>query len=296
MAELQATLFVYLAVGFLIRRLKLVTDETRSGITNLLLNVLVPCLVFESFSPDTTAAQIISAGELLLVSFCTFLFSYLLGKFIYLKYAPAERKILQYGTLIANSVFAGFPLIRGAYGQLGFFYASIFVIPLRIFMWTLGISMFTETDRKTRLKNAFLNPGIIAVALGIVRMLLRIPLPSFLDTAIMSIGECTSSLSLIIVGMVLADIKMRSVFKAECFYASFIRLIFLPVLLLIVLKAIGYDSIQTATAVTLTGMPFASTTALLAQKYGANAELASKCVFVSTALSLITIPLITIFV
>ena len=51
----------------------------------------------------------------------------------------------------------------------------------------------------------------------------------------------------------------------------------------------------TGVAVALTGMPIGSTTAILAQKYGANAQFASKCVFLSTLTSLVTVPILTLF-
>ena len=97
------------------------------------------------------------------------------------------------------------PQVQGAYGLLGLFYGSIFLIPLRIFMWSAGISLFVETDWKTKMKNALTNPGMIAVFLGLPRMLLQIPLPAAMDTVIQTVGDCTTPLSMIVIGMVVAD-------------------------------------------------------------------------------------------
>ncbi len=295
MAEVQASLFIYLAVGYFLRRRKTVSDETRSGLSDLVLFVFLPCLVFESFNMDITSSQLVSASVFLIVSVLVCLFSFILGKLIYFKFPASKVKILRYGTLIPNSVFAGLPVVRSAYGSLGLFYASVFIIPLRIFMWSAGVSMFCDADFRTKFKSVALNPGIIAVALGLARLLLRIPLPSFVDVAISKMGDCTTALSMMLVGMVLADIEPRRVFDAGCFYASFVRLVLMPAAVLIALKSAGFDPLLTGTAVILTSMPFGSTTAILAQRYGADSEFASKCIFVTTLLSLFTLPVISIF-
>ncbi len=295
MAEVQASLFIYLAVGYFLRKRKTVSDETRKGLSDLVLYVFLPCLVFESFNMDITSAQLVSASVFLLVSTLVCLFSFLLGKLIYLRFPAPRAKILRYGTLIPNSVFAGLPVVRSAYGSLGLFYASVFIIPLRIFMWSAGVSMFYDADFRTKFKSVALNPGIIAVVLGLGRLLLHIPLPPFVDTAVSKMGDCTTALSMMLVGMVLADVELRSVFDSGCFYASFVRLIFMPVSVLTALKAAGFDPLMTGTAVILTSMPFGSTAAILAQKYGADCEFASKCIFLTTLLSLFTLPVISTF-
>ena len=95
--------------------------------------------------------------------------SMLLGKLLYRRYPYEKSSILRYGTLITNASFAGMTIISGAYGQKALFYASVFIIPNRIFMWSAGISLFTQADLKTRIKNVVLSPGIIAIALGVLR-------------------------------------------------------------------------------------------------------------------------------
>lgn len=295
MATLQVSLFIYLAVGYYLRRKKMISDEARLGISDLLLNVLLPCMVFESFNMEITPEQLISASSILLISLLVCLVSYILGQFIYRPFPDSKQKILRYGTLVPNSVFAGLPIVRSAFGPLGLFYASVFIIPIRIFMWSAGISLFTDSDLKSKLKSVLLNPGIIAVVLGLIRLFLKVP-STFVDTAISKMGDCTTSLSMMCVGMVLADIDLRSVFDPVCFFASFVRLILLPSLLLVALKLMGFDELSIGASVILTGMPFGSTTALLAQRYGADSEFASKCVFITTVLSLFTIPAISIFI
>lgn len=295
MARLQLLLMIYLLVGVYARKRNIITKDVRQGLVDFLVRITLPCMVFESFRQSVTTEQLISMGQLLAVSFGVCLFSVLLGKVLFHSRPSARRGVLQYGTLISNSGFAGLPVVQHAYGDMGLLYGAIFVIPNRIFMWSAGISMFTQADLKTKAKNVITNPGIIAVVLGVARMLLRIPLPTLVDDAIGSVGGCTTVLAMVVVGAILADIPIKSLFDKDVFLLSFVRLIGIPVLLLVFMRLIGADQISTAVGVTMTAMPVGSTSALLAQKYGGDYELGSRCVFVSTVLSMVTVPILAIF-
>lgn len=295
MVEIQGVLLVYLLIGAFCRKTGIITKESRVSYTSLIVNILLPALVLNSFNQDLSLEQLKTAGVVLVISFVICIVSYLLGKVLYFRYPHQTRSILQYGTLISNSGFAGLPLIAMAYGELGLFYASIFIIPNRIFMWSAGISIFTDADFKTSMKTVLLNPGIIAVWLGLVKMLFHIPISPVIGVSLRNVGNATMPLAMIIIGTILAEIDIRSIFIRSVSYLSFVRLILLPGLTLVILKMMNMDPLIIAVSVLLTAMPVGSTAAILAEKYGSDYEFGSKCVFHSTVLSLITVPLITFF-
>ena len=125
-------------------------------------------------------------------------------------------------------------------------------------------------------------------------MFFPIPIPLPIDTAISKMGDATAPMSMIIIGAILADIDPRTVLDKLILGASGIRLIAIPLAVLAFMRLLGMGELSTQVSVIMTGMPVASTTALLAQQYGADYTFASKCVFVSTVLSLITIPLLSL--
>lgn len=219
----------------------------------------------------------------------------LLGKVLYNRFPYEEKSILQYGTLVSNSGFAGLPVVSGAYGDEGLFLGSLFIIPTRILMWSAGISLFTRADAKQAVKKVLLNPGIIAVEVGLVRMLFQIPLPHFVDTAVDNLGGCTSPMAMALVGAILVDVPLKTVFDLKSFYLVAVRQFLLPGICLAALRLLHVDPLTIGVSVVITGMPIGSTTAILAQKYVADAKFASKCVFISTLTSLVTVPILTLF-
>lgn len=295
MANVQATLFVYMAVGYVARKSGLISKQLRTGISDLLIYVLLPCMVFDSLNQDLSWQELKDGAVILAMAFFLSFLAWVTGWLCWHRYPPEKEKILRYGTLIANSGFAGLPVIQGAYGAEGLFLASIFIIANRVLMWTAGISLYGKGEKPDVVKKVLLNPGIIAVFLGLAWMLLSLPLPGFCDRAISAMGGCTAPISLIVVGAILADVDWHGVFELDVFLASAVRLILLPAMALGVMRLLAFPDLSTAVAVILTGMPIGSTTAILAEKYGADALFASKCVFLSTLLSLFTMPLLSFF-
>lgn len=295
MAQVQVSLFIYLTVGYVASRRGVLSKETRIGITNLLVDILMPCMVFNSFHEDMGLEQLKTASAALIAAFALSFFAWFVGWVLFRHYPQAKAGVLRYGTLVANSGFAGLPVIQSAYGAPGLLIAAVFIIPNRILMWSAGVSMFRQGEKCHWVRNVLLNPGIIAIALGLTRSLLHIPIPGFLNTAIASMGNCTTAISFFVVGSILADVDYRTVFNRDALLLAVVRLLFLPACALIVLKAIEMNALSTAVAVVLTGMPIGSTTAILGEKYGGDAGFASQCVFVTTLFSLVTIPVLTIF-
>ncbi len=295
MAGIQSVLFIDMLVGYICRKTNIIKGSARQSFTDFVIYVTLPCMVFNSFDMDLTAETLRSGMEVLLIAAAQAIAALLIGKVAYLWCQPRERCIMQYGTLVSNSGFAGLPVVEGAYGAPGLFLGSLFIIPTRILMWSAGISLFTDAPLKQRIKNVLLNPGIISVEAGILWMLSGLEMPTFAHNAISAFSAATTPLAMVIVGMILAEVELRSVFEPKAFILVAVRQLALPLAVLGVLKLLQVDALTMGVCVVLTGMPIGSTTAILADKYGADANFASKCVFISTLTSLITVPILTLF-
>ena len=297
MISLQIEIFLLIAVGYILAKKGYFDKTTRTQLTNIVLMVILPCSIVKSFQIEMNKDILISTFMILIISFAIQLLYFVFNKFLYQNLDHDKKICCQYGTMVSNAGFLGMPIAQGVFGSMGLLYASIFLIPQRIFMWSYGLSLFAKNKQNHVLKQVLTHPCIIAIYIGIVVMVLKscgIELPTPINSTISAIAQCNTAMSMFVIGGILSDVNREEMVDKDAFVYSFYRLIVLPLVIMMILRILHVTTLPANVCILLSAMPAASTTAMLAQKYDGNALFASKLVFISTLLSLITLPLITL--
>ena len=295
MLNTQALMFVYVVTGIIMAKTKILKHEGRSSFINLLLDITLPCMILNSFNVDTGINELIAAGEIMVISVVCFLIAWVMSK-IYWRKAPHERKaVLEFATLFSNAGNAGLPIVASVFGTQGVFYASFYLLPVRVLIWTAGLSLFVDgVNFREKIKILMKTPSLVVVFVGIALMFSPVKLPAVLSTAIKNMGDMTGPLSMMIIGAALGESDLRSAFDVDAFKLTFVRLIVQPLIFLFVLKLAGVQDILWQVTVTLTAMPAAANTEIIAEMYGKDYAFAARCVVVSTIISLVSVPLLTL--
>ncbi len=294
MVSTQTLLFLFILLGVIIYKTGIITSDTRGSYNRFLINVTLPAMILHSFLGDVPVSRLTQAGLILAVSALSCLASWLLGRLLWRGQAEGRRGTLVFGTMFSNAGNAGMPVVQLVFGEAGVFFASVFLIPVRILMWTLGVSLFLPGRGRGRWRPLLLNPSVLVVFLGLFLMLTGLRLPAVLQTALQRVGDITGPLAMILIGTTLAEIPLREAFCREAWLLSGLRLLALPLLTLLALRLVNADPLVTSVAFILCAMPVETNTAVLAERYGGDYRLAGKCVFLSTVLSLFTVPLLTL--
>lgn len=289
--ELQFMMFAEMTVGYLLCKGKILTSDQRSVFSKAVVQVFLPCSIISSFKAELNMKTIGDFIVIFLVScgiqvLCTFL-----ARALYNRENPERKAILQYATVCSNAGFLGNAVAEGVYGETGLLYAQIYLIPLRIIMWTAGVSYF-EKDSKgmDKLKKIVTHPCIIACGIGLVRMLLNIPIPAAIDKTLTSLGRCSTPLIMVFLGMILYEAGMGNMFKKDILKFSFLRLIAIPACVWLGCKLCHVDGFITGVSVLLAAMPAGSTTSVLAEQYKTDVEFAANVVVATTILSVALLP------
>lgn len=291
LGNLQLSLFLMILIGLYLHKKNIVDESGKRCLTDLVVNVIIPCNIIKSclmpFEGNIflTCGRILAAGAILQLIFMG------LNHFLFNRYPDTRKKVLQYGTLVSNSGFLGYPVAEGVYGSLGLFYASVFLIPLRMVMWSVGTSYFmaSHMSRRQVLQKVLTHPCLIGVYIGILIMVTQVRLPGFLTMTIRYIGNCNAAVTMFIIGTILADVPLLTIFNRDSFLYSVLRLLLLPALAWGVSAVLHLDAVATGIAVLMTGMPAGATTAIFAARYGSDAPFATKLTVLSTLLSMFTI-------
>jgi predicted permease len=290
--NLQGMLFLLVAAGVILRKLGILPDSAKQVLTDLVIDLILPCNIISSFLIEFNLDILKGFAAILLIATLIQFGCLIIANTFYNKEPDRRKKVLQYGTVCSNAGFMGNPIAEGVYGAEGLMYASIFLVPQRIVMWSAGVSYFTESpDRKTVVKKVLTHPCIVAVYIGLFFMITQISMPVFLENTIRNVGGCTTTVSMILIGTILAEVKAGSIFDKGIMKYTLIRLFFIPFLVFICCRLFPVRPMISGVSVLLTGMPAGSTTAILAAKYDGDYIFATKCVVVTTLLSLVTIPL-----
>lgn len=293
MVNMQLMMFLLVGIGFLIRKRGIVSGSTRKELVNFCLYVTLPFNIFHSFQMDWEWSMLTEFAEVLLLSVGYNVLSIAVSFFSYKRKEEGRQKPLRYGTIVSNGGFLGNPVVEGIYGAQGLFYASVFMLPVRIVMWSLGTSCFikSKVNPGSVVKKVFTHPCIVSIYLGMAVMISGLEFPQFLDNTISGISGCNTPLSMMLVGMMLAEMNCRGLFDRTMGYYVAVRLMAIPAGMFAITAFLPLPAVLRGTAVIMAGMPAPVTTALLSSKYGADEKYATGMIFVSTLLSLVTLPI-----
>lgn len=285
-------LFLLMLVGFYGRKKKIINNETSKGMSDVLVNITAPMNVIASFSFQFSEQMLKNAGIIFLFAVCAHMIIYWLGNLFFYRIKDDRKNILKFILIFSNCGFMGYPVLESLYGKTGVFYASIYVAVFNLFLWTLGVALFVGKEEKLGWKKLISNPGIVSVGIGLLLFLFSIKLPFSVQRTLELVGGMTTPIAMIVTGTSIAEINLREIFVGKViYYTSFIRLIFIPVVVFIVLRFLGLRGILLGVCTLTTAMPGAAMTTVFAEKYEYNKSFASQCVFITTLLSLLTIPL-----
>ena len=291
--QLEAIMVLLVGMGVFLRKRRVITDAGRDCLTDILTELILPCNIFLSFEGNTDMGALKSSLITILISVLVMLGTAVLGKLLYRHREERQAKVFRYGLVNSNALFIGLPIIQSLLGDGGVLQLSMYMIFVRMFCWSYGLSLYTgvKSDWKASFRRLLTHPCMIAAVLGVAAMVTGFRLPSFLDRTLQYISSCLMALSMLLIGVVLSEIKLRDIFSGDVWRFSALRLGVLPGLVFGLCRLCGVPYIVTATCTLVSGMPAASLTAVLAARYRGDAELGSLLVAVSTILSGVTIPL-----
>lgn len=288
---LQGTLFLLMILGILFRRWKIVEKSFQEGLTELIVNLVLPCNIVASFLVEFDGEILRASSATMLISAGIQFFCWFLALVLFRRFAPGEMAVAQYSTICSNANFLGVPVVEGIWGSEGVLLGNIYLIPQRVMMWVVGVGFFTKGQKTNVIKKLLTTPCVDAVFIGLFFLVTQIRLPSVLDNTVRILSNCNTGLSMFLIGMLISDFHWGDFCKPRVLYVAAIRLVLIPGVILAVCRLLHTPALATGICVVLAAMPTAGTTAILAAKYRSGAAFAANCVTVTTFLSMATIPL-----
>ena len=287
-------MFVMIFAGAAATRFKLINREGNDKMINVLLYIVTPALIIDSFASIDFTPQ--RAIELLIATGCAVL-THIVGiafSFIFTKEKDKARKaVLKFAPVFSNGGFMALPLASALFGADGVFYGSAYVIIFNIMQWTYGVTLFPK-NAGTPLTKTLINPGTVGVILGLPIFILGIDLPSIIASPVEQIAGMNTPLAMLVTGYFVAtsDLK-KGLTSPSLWLVCLLRLLVIPTCMLIIFKY-GFSLYGTllCCCVLPASAPCAVNTMVLASKFGGDEDFGLKLLSISTILSVITMPLL----
>ena len=297
--EQMLVLLILLIVGVIASKCGAMDEQTTGRFTHFTLIIPQTCLILSSVlnaESDVTAGRVLGVLGIGCVMYAILVaFSFLVPQLY--RCMPTDRGIYSFMTLFGNTGFMGIPVAAAIIGGMAPFYAALLNIPFNILAYTLGIAMLNSKGERTGIQwKLLINPPMAASFIAVILVCVHLHVPAPLTKALGMLGDMVVPCSMIIIGASLGRQKLKEVFGDWRVYAfAPMRLIAAPLLLWGIMHFIVRDGTLLATITLLGSMPVAAFATMLSIQYGGNVQMASKTVFVTTVLSVITVPLVMAF-
>lgn len=288
-------LYILVAVGAVCDRVHLFSEKTAKACTDLLFYVITFCVIVQSFlTMDNTPSN----TKNLFVAIGCGMFMHLIGALIsmpmFRKGEKGRNAVFQYAAVFGNCGYMGLPLANAVLGTQGVFYCSAVIVSFQICAFTYGIYLMTadqDGQGAFDIKMIVLNPGVVAVVVGLPLYFLNIQLPTVLMQPVSYLAEMNTPLAMLIFGTYLAHADFRAMFKErKIAFVVLCKLILMPLILLGFYLLFGIRGTLLATLILTAGAPSANNTVMFAAKYDKDTALAAQTVSAVSILSIVTMP------
>lgn len=297
-------LFLIICIGYFVFKIGILNEQVNKHINSLVINITMPLMIVSSVlsmtnRPDSsTIASLftVSIGFFIIMPVLAFILVKIMLKTMHI--VKARQGVYMFMMIFSNVGFMGMPILQAACGEDGstaVFYAAVLNIFFNLAVFTYGVIMIGYGDTvKTTLKiKDLLSPGILCSVIAIIIYALNIHFPSTIENVIDTVGDLTSPLAMILVGSTLASIRLRDVFNEWRIYVFCgIKQFILPILLYPVFRLCISDDLLFNVMFIEFLMPVANIALMLATEHKLDYKFVSKTIFISTLMSLISIPLV----
>lgn len=305
-AQQVFVLFILIGAGFVGAKFGAVKQEGKKAFSDLLIYLVVPAMIIDSYMSEYDPGVLSNLLWAFALSALLLLMGLAISMLLTVKFKGRDVAITRFACIFPNAAYMGFPLIRALFGAEGLLYASAFVTMFNILLWTVGYAIVSgEIKLKAVIKNVLATPVLIAVVVGLVLYLGRIPVPELVKQPINLLGSMNTALSMIITGMIIAGSNFKKLIaNKRILFVILVRMLVVPAvcfgIFYLVYKAgvfgmMGLSPIVTQVILIQESCPTAAMTSVFAVQFNHDEDLAAGAVVITTFLSILTLPLIALF-
>ncbi len=301
MFVVMMTLFCIVIVGYVAGKLGYLGGDFDRQLSRLVINMTCPALILSSsMTGELPDREYIL--PLLLISIITYAVltgvAYLLPR--YLTRKRDDEGIIGFALMFGNVGFMGYPVVASIFGHEAVFYAAVLNVVNTFAVFTVGTLLITgknDVEQKRFEKKVLYSPPMLSCYLTMLIVALRIDnIPEAISAPLTMIGNITVPAALLIIGSSMSNLPVRSLLGNVTVYATTLfRLVLLPIGIYYLCKALGFSVFVVNINTVVIAMPVATYGTILCLKYGKDTATITEVTFITTLISMLSIPLLVLF-
>lgn len=295
-------MFILIAIGFSLSKLKVWSEGTIKELTTFLLNIVSPALMIKAFVKPVTGEHLKNFGMVALATTIIYILSILMAKLLFAlpKFKDSyDVPSYKFAATYSNCVFMGIPMIQAMLGMDGLFYAMPFITVNSIFLWSHGLEMFRneKSSAKKTAKHILLNPNIIAITIGFIMFITNTIsyIPGVIMMPIEYLSMLNTPLSMIVIGANFVVITEPIYKDKMSWLITLIRNVIYPLIFIGVLYLFPLNTDAKIAIMILSTAPIAGLIVMFNLINNRSTDFATRTLCLSTLTSAITMPLILMF-
>ena len=294
--------FIYIGVGFIANRLKVLPEESVKHFISLVMGITVPCLMISSITSQDINGNMYRNTILVLVLsallyFVAAVVTTFISDRIFTDKDQQDRNVLASAMTGCNSGFMGLPIASAVFGELVFYYLAIQTIVNNTYLFVGSLSQLHHRESESSSKSLsgklkpLVNPTSVATVFSIGMLFAGLHLPEYVMDIVEPLGDITIPLSMILVGVQLGGTDFKRLLSDKALLiTSAIKLVLVPAMALLILTPFPVDPVVKLTALLAVCFPSAVIGVAVAAQEKKNPQLMAEAVAVTTLLSVITLP------
>lgn len=287
---------VLMLIGYVLARKGMVEGSFGRAASFLVLNVFLPATILNSVFIAESELSAGEVGKLLLLVTLTLGIGFVLAVAVRLTPLgrdPDRGAVFELLVGLSNTMFIGMPVAQELYGPTAVFYCALSCIPFNVYAYTYGVwRLKGGAGGALRVRDIFSVP-LVATVVAVLIFLLRVPVPSVVRQLAVALNGATMPMSLLVIGFSMGTVRLIDAFKNKSLYlASLLRIVVFPILAWLAVGLFTDDYVLRMTCMLLAASPSAVMVTVLAIQYGRDSVYGAEGVLQSTALSILTVPLL----
>lgn len=293
-------LFILMLIGYACGRKDILDAATTKKISWLVVNVANVAMILQAGldnQNDMPKETLLIVGVLAALMYVLLILLAAVLPFL-LRAKKETYGIYRTMLVFSNVGFMGFPLLLALAGTQAVLYAAIFQFLFSFLLYSYGITNISGGREGGGFEwKRMINPGLIACVLAIVSFFAKVDMPDFVDTTLKNLANLTAPLSMLVIGQSFTEFKLTELFTdVRLLIFTAIKMLVIPIAAMLLVKQWVTDPTILTVCLVMLSTPVASMTAMFAQQYDGDYELASRGVALSTLLAVVTMPLVSMVV